>query len=711
MENELQKLRQQLREEQRRREVAEARALEEQQQREGAEKLLERYLEACHELNRAIQVVTDCTLTTQGVTTNPTGRIYPRRIIPWDDFATEQEDIWDKLSTGQLLTSQSAFPSHHQLEYVRSVLKLINSEDGLRNFERDVVENSVHKLVYEASKDPLLRTNLGLEGIVTLESHTNLGRTSDLTSVAMEDISISGRRAAATVSASGSTLPKPRRTAKGKGDPPHKLSVDEIVTGLECEIQPDRDVISKYSEGFLFASRSLVAAVITQLFSYMVGKGIQYGYVCTWEAFVFLHIPDDPTTVYFSICVPNQDVQDDDENRLHRTAVAQVFAFILRALRAEPPPLTRIDATAGLDTWAVEYEDVLKNIPETVRKGKKRPASPYQPQRWRGFKRSPIRTRSRCQPPDKSAGSQGNSDDGGGEAPPSPTPNRPAQSKDKGNTRTAVSSAGKRGQPGLENQQKDQSTRQRIQDRPFCTQRCLLGLANGGQTDKSCPNFEDHGHRHIESSKFLSLLRTQLAQDRGREADCRPLYLPGSVGALFKVRLSSHGYTLVARGVETFDLGRLRHEHDMYSRARAIQGQHVPVCLGMIDLILPHYYDGGVYEHFMFLGWAGRVVYNCTDQFNKSNIVGAVTTAFTELHRLGVLHDAKPRNILYNADSGQVMIMDWERAEFCGRQPLGLISPNGRVRKRKPKATKKQGKETFETELQSAVESVSKLSD
>jgi hypothetical protein len=46
-----------------------------------------------HKLRLAIDVVTDRSLTTQGDTANPTGRIYPRRIIPWDAFATEQEKV------------------------------------------------------------------------------------------------------------------------------------------------------------------------------------------------------------------------------------------------------------------------------------------------------------------------------------------------------------------------------------------------------------------------------------------------------------------------------------------------------------------------------------------------------------------------------------------------------------------------------------------
>jgi hypothetical protein len=253
--------------------------------------------------------------------------------------------------------SQPVFPSPHQLEYVRSLISPISSEIGLRNFERDIVENAVQKLVDEAYNNLLLRGSLGLQGTVTFESHTNLGKIDDTISEPMEHMSIRGDDAGAMALVPRSPDRKVRRRARGKGNladqfciyrtsdsrnvpvlaieykAPHKLSRDEIVAGLESEIQPERDVINKDGEGFAFASRSLTAAVVTQLFSYMIGKGIQYGYVCTREAFVFLHIPDDPTIVYYSGCVPNLDVlDDDDETRLHRTAVAQVFAFILQAL-------------------------------------------------------------------------------------------------------------------------------------------------------------------------------------------------------------------------------------------------------------------------------------------------------------------------------------------------------------------------------------------
>ncbi|KAK2052519.1 hypothetical protein LY76DRAFT_630015 [Colletotrichum caudatum] len=658
MDDEIANLRQQLREEKHRREEAEGRTLQ-------------KYLESCHSLSLAIQVVTDRTLTTQGDTTNPTGRIFPRRIIPWDDFVTRQEEIWDQLKIWRSFSSEAVFPSPHQLEYVMSLISPISSETGLRNFQRDTVENAVQKLIDEAYNNEQVRSDFGLQGTVTFESHTNLGQTDDAVSEAMEHMSIEREHAAAATSASRPPSRKPQRRARGKGNradqfciyrtsdgrnvpavaikykAPHKLRCDEVVTGLESEIRPERDVINKDGEGFTFASRSLAAAVVTQLFSCMIGKGIQYGYVCTGEAFVFLHIPDDPTSVYYSVHIPNLDVLDDDENRLHCTAVAQVFAFIIQALRAEPPPSSWHDAATALGTWAVEYDDVLRNIPETVRKSKEPRASPYKPQRWRGFKRSPIPTRSRCKQANSNAKHQDDSGDDEEETPPSPTPTRSIHTDEKAH---------------------GQLKQQNIQDRPFCTPQCLLGLANGLPMDEHCRNFRDHGHHHLSRLEFLRLIRIQLAEDRGRDADAIPLYLSGSNGSLFKVRLSSYGYTLVAKCVESLHLARLQHENEVYDRLRSIQGKHVPVCLGRVDPVLPFYYDSGIYKHFLFLSWAGRPLFDSANQAIRTDVVDMVAKAYKDLHKLGILHgDAEPRNVLRDT-----------RAEFRCRPPLGSLSSNAR---------------------------------
>ena len=74
---------------------------------------------------------------------------------------------------------------------------------------------------------------------------------------------------------------------------PHKFSSDNVVAGLDGEIRPVEDVINKEGESFGFNSKWLAAAAITQLFSDMIRKGVQWGYIFMGEAIIFLHISDD----------------------------------------------------------------------------------------------------------------------------------------------------------------------------------------------------------------------------------------------------------------------------------------------------------------------------------------------------------------------------------------------------------------------------------
>lgn len=657
--------------------------------------------------------------------------MYPRRILPWVDFPERQEDIWNRLLDPSF-ASRHTFPSQHQLDYVRSLITPISSEHGLRYYERDTVENAVQKLVDAVYENPVLQASVGLRGTVTFESHTNLGTIDSSLSEPSGFAPPSGASAGEAALAPPAADRKRRHVAKGKGKgnradqfciyrtsdganvpataieykAPHKLSQDELVTGLVSEIQPKRDVINKEGGDFALAAKALATAVVTQLFSYMVGKGIQYGYVCTGQAFVFLYIPDDPAMVYYYVCVPNQDVVDDDENRLHRTAVAQVFAFIVQALRTPPPPLSWHDAAASLDIWDVEYDDVLSRIPPSVRKDKRR-VSLYKPQRWRDFTRSPIRTRSHCSQVDPKVRSRHDGEDEE-DTPPSPSMDR----QNHPGRKTATSGTGsgnRRGQRGRGGSRQGGAMQQRIQHWPYCTHKCLLGVLSGGPLDQTCPNAGQHGSGHISQVDFLHSLRAQLAKDRGPDADSTPLYLSGSVGSLFKLRLSAHGYTLVAKGVETGQLESLSHEKDVYDQLRQIQGNHVPVCLGLMHLILPYYHNGGQFEHFLLLSWAGQPLSRCIDGLDKTRAIDLATKAYTELHRLQVLHiDAEPRNIVYDAVSGSIMVVDFERAELRARQPFGLISPNGQGRKRKRGwMAQKQGKDDFTEELQSIVKRVS----
>lgn len=231
----------------------------------------------------------------------------------------------------------------------------------------------------------------------------------------------------------------------------------------------------------------------------------------------------------------------------------------------------------------------------------------------------------------------------------------------------------------------------------YCSHKCLLGLKCRRPVDKTCPNASSHGQKHIDRAEFLSLLQAQLAKDRGPDADCTPLYLSGFVGSLFKVRLSLHGYTLVAKGVETANLEFLQHEEKVYNRLSEIQGRHVPVYLGLMSLVLPQYCDGGVYKHFLLLSWAGKPLSSSDGRIDKFVVTASISKAITAIHRLGVLHgDAEARNIL--VDGQHPMVVDFERATIPDRAPLGSISANAKL-KRKHGPSQKRGNDAFAKEF------------
>ncbi|KAJ5186454.1 hypothetical protein N7449_011218 [Penicillium cf. viridicatum] len=111
----------------------------------------------------------------------------------------------------------------------------------------------------------------------------------------------------------------------------------EWVAGLH-HIDLARDVIDQEGDTFEFYATYLIAAVVTQIFSYMIDSGVQYGYIYTGEAFCFLYIPkDDPAVVQYFLCILDQDIQVNDKWCLHRIAIGQVLAFTLQALADEAP--------------------------------------------------------------------------------------------------------------------------------------------------------------------------------------------------------------------------------------------------------------------------------------------------------------------------------------------------------------------------------------
>jgi hypothetical protein len=100
---------------------------------------------------------------------------------------------------------------------------------------------------------------------------------------------------------------------------------------------------------------------------------LQYGYICTGEAFVFLRIPEDPTVVQYYLCVPNQESLGGERLKSKRKYLANsspveaVLIVGLYILIWHTSQKWHDTAHDKLSTWKVEYLDILREIPETVR--------------------------------------------------------------------------------------------------------------------------------------------------------------------------------------------------------------------------------------------------------------------------------------------------------------------------------------------------------
>jgi hypothetical protein len=731
---------------------AEAAREEEQHRREEAEQAQERavektrktalpeFLDACHNhLHSGLTVQADPTLSTRGNPANANNKLRPERLALWADFPARQATIWDDLMESGF-ASERHFTSLHTLEETGEAVRrrMMSSELDLNVFQRHTVEDQVSLIIQGMHGDRRLRRKFALQGSVNFENHANTLSPESQLEEGMEQLTVSGTgrrqspRLQAKAKAKGTGPSDPtgtavaeeagRKSTAGSSRPradqfcvyntgttrsaqdriaafileykaPHKLPLSYIYEGLG-EMELEEVVQCHEDETLRDRFRRLVAAVITQAFSYMIRIGVEYGCVCTGEAYIFLRVGDDPRTVNYFLSVPKGDVGEttgwtagsESGNRLHLTAVGQMLAFTLQALKIPPRSQRwRTEAAAQLRSWEVVYDELLDAIPEGTTQ-----SSEYQPPENDSFLRmSPVQLRGRGAKHSSPSCWQAEKRREASDEEPEPDPDTPSrqQSLSQHFSRTQKtahsSSSGRR-----RGRRRGQGT----EDGQYCTQECLRGLAKGGMLDRSCPNARDHGERYhqIDRPTFLALMRRQLADDL--DTDCDPVSMPGACGVLFRVRLRSHGYAVAAKCTPAYFVHRLRREASIYERLRPIQGIHVPVHLGNIDLETPYFYEGIVeLVHMMFLSFGGNPISQHLTAKNKALVSEQVKLSADAIHGLRVLHkDLMPRNILWNEETKRVMVIDFERAEVEHRTVLGVVSAN-RKRKRPTDSSGKQG--------------------
>ena len=270
-------------------------------------------------------------------------------------------------------------------------------------------------------------------------------------------------------------------------------------------------------------------------------------------------------------------------------------------------------------------------------------------------------TQSRCKPKEKRTGSKGSSDDGSSsehnpDHSPTPKPREPT----KGHSR----------QPGSYNHQ-DHQVPSKPQGEPrkraYCSQDCLKGLSEGTAMDSSCPNFADHPmHEHsyqhaLPRSQVAQLLREQLAESFDH---CTDLQQRGRTGMLFQVTLESHGYTFVAKGSVRGFISSSKKEEKVYRLLEKRQGRSIPVYLGSIDLDVPWIESAFDIVHMLLLSWAGEVVWwnIARDKAGEAFIWKQKQRFEREYIKMGICHtDVEYRNILWNAETKQLMFIDFDQ--------------------------------------------------
>lgn len=210
----------------------------------------------------------------------------------------------------------------------------------------------------------------------------------------------------------------------------------------------------------------------------------------------------------------------------------------------------------------------------------------------------------------------------------------------------------------------------------YCTQRCLLGLQRRGKLDEQCPNVERHrvnGSTHHPTTVEELVEQIQLGLDHNLERAMpivgpgygRPAR-PGGSGAPFKVVSPRFGYAVVGKGTLCCIWPRLEREADVYTQILvAAQGSAVPVFLGKINLQQPYELEGFErVRHMLLMGYGGEEIGMVTtvDKWDKYN---HQATSAHEIEDLGVMHkDLALRNVLWNAELGRAMIIDFEACEL-----------------------------------------------
>ena len=654
-------------------EKAQERAEEAQGRAETAERLSNRttfpdFLELCHERFTAqLRIETDRSLTTKGSITNPTQRKHPTYLRPWLEFPRTHLHYFD--AAYELLCNDGDPPSFTprialEEEGHTVCRQALTSERDLEYYDRTAVAEKVRQVLEQLTS---------MTAAQKLVNHcTGVEFSNHLNALAEESVS-EGKRPRLSPVDQGCVY----RRVDGKRSlllireykPAHKLTSPYLRAGLRPmtirdEVVQRATIPIEASEKLKYNADRVVAAAVTQTYEYMIDNGLEYGSIATGAAEVFLQVrEDEPETVYYYLTEFKLDIANSEEWGFPYpfTAVARLLGFSLMAMHTDIRTHEwRYAAKEKLHPWTADFEAILRQIPAEERRDSPE-GSLYSSPEYPIDPRSPYLTRRRRQlatadkqPYIASFGSDSSSE--GPDKWQSATPSRSGAAKRK---RTSTGVAPK----PVENK----ITSQEHRTKAYCTMKCLSGLKQQQRFDPSCPHYAEHRQASICEVHSLDIVtfRQQVRSQLGSDLDhhCTPLDIQGSTGALFKITLTSHGYTFVAKGTVERSRPKLLYEGNIYEhRLFPVQSSATPIYLGNVDLVRPYLYDVKVKIcHMLMLSWGGKSLHQSVPPIPPSILEQQKKLSLQAISQLGIIHgDPRSSNMLWNPEKQRVLIIDFE---------------------------------------------------
>lgn len=434
---------------------------------------------------------------------------------------------------------------------------------------------------------------------------------------------------------------------------------------------------------------------IVQTFHYLLMSGLEYGYMMSGETITFLRLSEDGTTLFYYTALFSDFGQDEsdvidptaDLATFSELAISQLCSLCLMALEAPPRPLR----------WAGMATALLAQFPKLPPGFPSRLPSPAVSAKTRrrddrdhgDHGDDGLRRKSRSRSRGRSSSRGGGRAMGEGSARPG-QPNTsmihgPSPLQQTGHVQLKFTFYD--GYPVSHPNALDPSTFKPILS--HCTHACLRGLVRGEELDRHCPNVLIHEQawkvlaplsearepRHVlTNSDICEQVCEQLVYNT--ELDCQIYpdegHGTGTIGSLFKITLTGYGYTFVAKGVQEFDVPRLRHEMRIYRKLTAEQGRLIPVNLGLIKLILPYLLPNfRIVTHMMLLSYAGEPLYSSRLQRRLRRTYGESVNLDVEerrtdreLRALGLFdHDLVSNgNAMWCEETHRVMRIDFDHA-------------------------------------------------